>query len=121
VLRISARLKCRFCTQTHTAVAMDAGLSVPEVRALRDQRAPMDDLFHDTSERALIAWSDRFADSGPITDEDHAILAAHFAPYEIVELAMIAGATMMLNRFCTALSLPPSDAVVARLAAEGLS
>ncbi len=32
---------------------------------------------------------------------------------------LIAGATAMLNRFCTALELPTSPATLARLAADG--
>ncbi|HEV8116084.1 MAG TPA: carboxymuconolactone decarboxylase family protein, partial [Acidimicrobiales bacterium] len=35
ILRTSARASCRFCVESHTLVALDSGLSVPEVRALR--------------------------------------------------------------------------------------
>ncbi len=35
ILRTSALLECRYCVQSHTAVALDAGLSAGEVRALR--------------------------------------------------------------------------------------
>jgi hypothetical protein len=49
-----------------------------------------------------------------------AALAALLADWEIVELALVAGATLMLNRYCTALELPTSAATLARLAEEDL-
>jgi alkylhydroperoxidase family enzyme len=45
-------------------------------------------------------------------------LREYFSEHELVELALLAGATAMLNRFCTALELPASAATLARLAAE---
>ncbi len=45
--------------------------------------------------------------------------AAHFADHELVELTVAVTATVMLNRYCTALDLPTSAATLARLAAEG--
>jgi alkylhydroperoxidase family enzyme len=41
----------------------------------------------------------------------------HFAEHAIVELSLLAGATAMLNRFCTALELPTTPATRARLEA----
>jgi hypothetical protein len=38
-----------------------------------------------------------------------------------VELTLLVGATLLLNRFCTALELPTSPKVLGRLAAEGWS
>jgi hypothetical protein len=38
-----------------------------------------------------------------------------------VELTLVAGATLMLNRLCTALELPTSAATLARLEAEGVA
>ena len=119
VLRTSARYGCRFCTQTHSAVARRAGLTVEEVRWLR--AASGDVALEDEAERVLVRWTDRMADAGaPIGEEIHSALAAHYADHEIVELTMIAGATMMLNRFCTALDLPTSPATLEALAAEDL-
>jgi alkylhydroperoxidase family enzyme len=48
-------------------------------------------------------------------------LREHFAEHEIVELTLVAGATLMLNRLCTALELPTSAATLARLQAEGVA
>lgn len=43
-----------------------------------------------------------------------------WADHEIVELTMVIGVTLMLNRFATALALPTSPDTHERLAAEGL-
>ena len=37
-----------------------------------------------------------------------------------MELTLVATATLMLNRFCTALELAPTEATVERLAAAGI-
>lgn len=40
---------------------------------------------------------------------------------EILELTLVAAATLMLNRYCSALRLPTSAATLSRLAKEGLA
>src|SRR5262249_4434390 len=115
IVRTSARLGCRFCVQTHSVVALDAGLSVEEVRALRGE-APMDETFVSPADRTLVAWVDAVAGVGGGDD-----VVSNPAPdHEIVELTVLVGATMMLNRFCTVLELPASAETIDRLAAEGL-
>jgi len=47
-------------------------------------------------------------------------LGRHWADHEIVELTLLIGATLMLNRFATALELPTAPDVLARLGAEDL-
>jgi AhpD family alkylhydroperoxidase len=129
ILRTSALLGCRFCVQSHTAVARDAGLSVAEVRALRAagpavRAAGLPDaaeVLTDPAERALLAWVDAVAlGPGPVPEPARAALAPFFADHEVVELTLVTGATLLLNRFCTALDLPTSAAVLARLADEDL-
>jgi AhpD family alkylhydroperoxidase len=119
ILRTSARLGCRYCVQTNTLVACDTGLSRAEVTALRAE-APVDGAFGSPRELALLAWTDAVAlGPGPVPPATRAALAAHFGDPEVVELTLLVAATVMLNRFCTALELPTSSAVVRRLAAEG--
>lgn len=118
VLRASARLECRFCTDTHTVVARDAGLAPQEVAALRGE-APLE-AFEHPRERALIAWVDAVAPGpGVPTPEDSGAIAQQFSEAEIVELTMLAGATMMLSRLATSLGLPRSEDTVRRLDEEG--
>ncbi|MDQ3529099.1 MAG: carboxymuconolactone decarboxylase family protein [Actinomycetota bacterium] len=120
ILRTSVVQECRYCTQTHTAVACDADLSLAEVQALRGETA-ITGAFTDARELALLGWVDAVA-LGPGTPDPAlaAGLRAHFADHEIVELTLLVGATLMLNRFATSLGLPTSPATLERLAEENL-
>jgi AhpD family alkylhydroperoxidase len=111
VLRISSRNHCRYCVDTHTVAAWDAGLSRRETAAVRGTPSGLPE-----RESALVAWCDAFAAApAPVPGEVDAGLREHFAEHEVVELALLAGVTVMLNRFCTALELPTSPATAARL------
>jgi AhpD family alkylhydroperoxidase len=120
IVRVSALMECRYCLQTHTSVALDAGLRRDEIRALRGA-LPLDSAFAEPTERALLDWVDAIA-AGPggVDLAARERLRAHFADHEIVELTMLAAATMMLNRYATALELPTADRTLRRLAAEDL-
>ena len=115
VLRVSARMGCRYCVETHTVAARDAGLTVGETDELLADRP------QGLSQRdaALVAYCDALCSPPqPVADELAACLREHFAEHEIVELTLLAGATAMLNRFCTALELPTSPGTLQRLNAE---
>ncbi len=120
ILRTSALLECRYCVQTHTVVARDAGLSLDEVRALRGELVI--EVFGGPRDRALIDWIDAVA-LGPAAPPAAVAqrLADHLPDHEIVELTTTVGATLLLNRFATSLGLPTSQDTLARLAREGLS
>ncbi len=120
ILRTSALLECRYCVQTHTVVALDCGLTRDEVCALRGELA-LDAVFADERERTMLAWIDAVAlGRGPVDPELQQRAAAALAGHELVELTLAVTATLMLNRYCTALDLPASAATVARLTDEGL-
>ncbi len=120
ILRTSAQLDCRYCVHSHTPVALDAGLSRDEVLALRGSMS-VDTAFTETSEVALIHWVDEVAAGrGAVSESLRDDLRAHYQDPEVVELTLVVGATLMLNRFCTPLELPTSPNVLARLAEEGL-
>lgn len=121
ILRTSALLECRYCVQTHTAVALDAGLSVDEVRALRGE-GDLDAAFADARERVMLAWIDAVAfGRGPVAPELQARAAEALQEHTLVELTLAVGATLMLNRYCTALDLPVGAQTLRRLAAEGFA
>ncbi len=121
ILRASAVLGCHYCVQTHTVVALDEGLDRAEVRALCGEE-PAQDAFGEDRERALVGWVQELAGQrGPLDDDVQRRMTGCFSEPEIVELTVVATATIMLNRFCTALGLPVSDATHARLRAEGLA
>lgn len=111
ILRVSALNGCRYCTDTHTVAAWDAGLSSEETSALCD--APQ---LLDERDRALVQWSDAVnATPEPIPADVLARVREHLGEPELVELTLVAAATAMLNHFCTALGVPVGESTVARL------
>jgi AhpD family alkylhydroperoxidase len=117
ILRISARSGCRYCVNTHTVAAWDAGLTVEETAGLCATPTGLSE-----REAALVEWCDALcAAPEPVPDAAAERVREHFAEHEVVELTLVAGATLMLNRFCTALELPTSAATLARLADEGVT
>jgi len=121
VVRTSALMECSYCVLTHSVVALDSDISAVEVRALRGE-APWPEVFPCAREQALLAWVDAVAATvGAVSPEASADLRRHFSEAQIVELTLLCAATVMLNRYCTALELPVSEATLRRLAAEGLT
>lgn len=121
IVRTSALAGCRFCVQAHTVVALDAGLSHDEVRALTRMPGPVGgEVFAAPRERALLDWIEVVAGSGPVDDAARDGLRRWWADHEVVELTVVIGATLLLNRFATALALPTGAQTLKRLASEGL-
>jgi AhpD family alkylhydroperoxidase len=121
ILRASVLLECSYCVRTHSAVALDSDLSVGEVLALRRGEAGWRDAFPAEGDRALLGWVDAVAGAvGAVAPTASKALREHFSVPEVVELTLLCAATVMLNRYCTALELPASEATLRRLAAEGL-
>lgn len=121
ILRTSARASCRYCVESHTVVALDAGLSVDEVRALRDDDGAVSDAFPTETDQALIAWCDTMVGVGPVDAAARRRLLGVRADQEVVEITLLVATTLLLNRFCTSLDLPTSPEVLVRLANEGLT
>ncbi len=119
ILRASAKLECQYCTQTHTVVALDSGLSAAECRALRGEASP-DAAFTAPRDLSLIAWTDAVAQGpGAVPAELQEELSRHFTEPQIVELTWTATTTVMLNRYATALDLPVAAPHLGRLATHG--
>jgi len=119
ILRTSARASCRYCVDAHTVVALDAGLSVSEVRAVRGELDVTGE-FADPADRAAIGWCDALVGTGAVASGAKADVRGSFADHEVVELTLLATTTLLLNRFCTSLDLPTSAQTLTRLASEGL-
>lgn len=119
ILRTSALLHCRFCIASHTPVALDSGLTHDQVHALRNEHATAA-AFSDSRDLALIAWTDAAAGNQAIPDALTAMVKTFFDDHEIVELTLLVGCTLLLNRYATALRLPVGEATIARLATEGM-
>jgi AhpD family alkylhydroperoxidase len=118
ILRTSAVMGCRYCTQAHTVVALDSGLTRNEVRGLRGE-LPLTDCFPDAADRALIAWCDAVAHAVD-SDLDRARADLPADDARVVELTLLISTTVLLNRYATALALPTSPDVRDRLLVEGL-
>jgi AhpD family alkylhydroperoxidase len=120
ILRTSSLLRCRYCIEAHTIVALDSRVSVDEVLALRGE-LPLDTVFSDARERALLDWVDCIARGiGEVPEAIAAELGSHFRDAEVVEITLVATTTLMLNRYCTALALPSSHKTLTRLSEVGL-
>ena len=117
ILRTSAVMGCRYCTEAHTVVALDSGLSAQEVRALRGE-LPLADAFPDPADQALAAWCDAVA-HGVDADLERARPALGADDARVVELTLLISTTVLLNRYATALALPTSPDVRERLLREG--
>ncbi len=118
ILRTSAVLGCRYCTEAHTVVALDSGLTRDEVRALRGE-LPLDEAFPEPDDRALVAWCDAVA-HGVDADLERARAGLIADDARVVELTLLVSTTVLLNRYATALALPTSPDVRDRLVKEGL-
>jgi len=123
ILRTSALLHCRYCIASHTPVALDSGLTHDETHWLRNESTmPVADVFGSPRERALITWNDAVAGQvGPVDPRVRAAFQEHFAEHEVVEITLLIGATMLLNRYATSLELPVNGETLARLAREGFT
>lgn len=123
IVRGSALQGCRYCTLTHSAVALRSGVMPEEVRTLRTApRGEAAASFDDPREASLLAWTDAVAlGPQPVTDDVFAAVAEHFSEPEIVEVTMAIGTTILLNRYCTALALPVSASSLSALGEHGLA
>lgn len=120
ILRTSALQGCRYCVQTHSAVALDVGLTEAEVRGLRGE-LELEATFPDVADQRLLRWIDAMAGAtGPVSDEVWNEVRVSFAAHVLVDLSVTIGATMFLNRFATGFELPTSAATLSRLEKEGM-
>jgi AhpD family alkylhydroperoxidase len=123
ILRTSCVMGCRYCIDSHTPVALDSGLAVEQVRALRNETGfAIDKVFASDRDRALIGWTDEVGGGkGPVADHVTTAMKATFADHEIVELTLLVATTLLLNRYATALQLPVGEGTVERLSADGFA
>lgn len=123
IVRTSALAGCRYCVRSHAVVALDAGLTRDQVAVLQNPQAAATAAaagFDSPRDATLIEWVDTVAGGGPVADAARARVLTQWADHEVVELTVVVGTTLMLNRFATALALPTSPDVISRLDREGL-
>lgn len=104
VVRVSQLNGCRYCLASHRPIALDVGAEEAHVAAICDE-LPLRDLPE--RERTIVEWVDAFVlDPAGITDEFVARVLDHLRDDQLVELAVLIGATELLNKYCTAFDLP---------------
>ena len=118
ILRTSVLQQCRYCVGTHSVVALQAKLSDAEIEALRSPEIPAG-LFS-AREQVLLQWVDQLAlTAGALTEAARQELLEHYEEHEVVDLLICSGATVMLNRYATALELPLAPAHIEILTEKG--
>ena len=106
VVRASQLNACRYCLAAHRPLALEAGVPVDHVEAICDV-LPLDTL--PDRERAIVEWTDRYTLAPEtITDELVARVLDHVRDDQLIELAILIGATQLLNHYCTAFDIPPA-------------
>ena len=113
ILRVSAEAECAYCTGAHRVAAADAGVTDAERRALIGA-APLEGAFEGEDLRLLLLC-DAIAGSGPVEARLVDAVRRDRGDHGVVELVLLACATLMLNRFCTTLELPLAQATSERL------
>lgn len=109
ILRVSAWQGCRYCLGTHSVIAHQSGFSLDELEILRD--VAREKLIFSSKEQELLAWVDLLSQTGKeISSQASEGIKKCYTDAEIIELTMLVGATIMLNRYCTALNLPIAPA-----------
>ena len=89
IVRMSILVGCAYEHHHHRPMAIQAGLSEAQFKALNDWR-PQSHLF-DEKQRALLAYVDCLGlNKGEVDDPTFAAMEKHFSPQEIVELTLCA-------------------------------
>jgi uncharacterized peroxidase-related enzyme len=105
IVRVSSLNGCRYCLAAHTPAARDAGVPTEHLEGLRGERSPAE---LPERERAIVDWVDAVTLApAEVTDELAARLLDFLREDQVVELTLVAGATTMINQYCTALAVPP--------------
>lgn len=106
VVRVSQLNGCRYCLAAHRPLARASGVDDEQIAAVCDE-LPLDRL--EPRERTIVEWADRYTlDPAGISDELVARVLDHLRDDQMVELALVIGATQMLNHYCTAFDIPPT-------------
>lgn len=104
VVRVSRLNACAYCLASHRPIALDAGVPEQHVAAICDEE-PLGALPE--RERTIVEWVDAYVlDPAGISDELVARVLDHLRDDQLVELAVLIGATELLNHYCTAFDIP---------------
>jgi AhpD family alkylhydroperoxidase len=121
ILGVSVLQGCDYCTQTHTVLAHQEGVSVEELQVLRRQS----DANVFLGKECLLWEYIRVVGAG-VVDSSHVSIAVdrlkeEWLEFELVEITMLIGTTIMLNRYCITLNIPTAQSHVDWLVEQGMS
>ena len=106
VVRVSQLNGCRYCLAAHRPLALESGVEEAQLAAVCDE-VPLSELAE--RERTIVEWADCYVlDPAGITDELVARVLDFLRDDQMVEVALLIGATQMLNHYCTAFDVPPA-------------
>ena len=113
ILRVSAVAECAYCTGAHSVAAADAGVTDSERQALVGG-VPLETAF-DGDDLRLLRLCDAIAAGGSVEGRLVSAVRRDRGDHGVVELVLLACATLMLNRLCTTLELPLTSGTAERL------
>jgi AhpD family alkylhydroperoxidase len=104
IVRVSHLNGCRYCLAAHRPAALAAGVGDEQLAAVCAERS-LDALPE--RERTLVEWVDRYVrEPAAVDDELVARVLDHVRDDQLIELALVAGVTQLLNHYCTAFAIP---------------
>ena len=111
---MSVLAECSYCIGAHVLASDDAGVSAGERAALLGAR-PLAEAF-DAGDLMILELCDAMCAQGAPDSRVVERVRDMHGDHVLVELVLLIGATLMLNRFCTTLQLPLGAASRERLA-----
>ena len=111
VLGVSALQGCQYCTDTHTVVAHQSGLTSTEILVLR--QVSNADVFTNPGEAILWQLVQALGHglvNSEVVGEIMTQMKQQWLEFELVEITMLISTTIMLNRYCIAMDIPVSSA-----------
>ncbi len=106
VVRVSYLNGCRYCLAAHRPLAIESSVGAEQLAAVCGE-VPVESLA--LRERTIVEWVDRYVlDPGGMGDVLVARVLDHVRDDQLIELAILIGATQLLNGFCTAFEIPPA-------------
>lgn len=109
ILRVSFLQQCQYCIKSHAWISNQQKiLTISEIQSLLSKNADL--TIFSLEEQRLLGWIDAVAQyANPVPESCLQVLKQDFEEFEIVEITVLIGAVIMLNRYCTALGIEPSQ------------
>jgi alkylhydroperoxidase family enzyme len=108
ICRTAINVECDYELHHHHPLALQAGLTQAQFNALRQWQAKAE-LF-DTKQKAVLAFVDEMTlNKGQVSESTFKLLADHFSPQEIIEIAYNSTSYYASGLFMKALAIEPDE------------